>query len=98
MAHRALRRDLEEGADIVMVKPATAYMDIISIAKEMSHVPVACYHVSGEYAMLMHAANAGALDLKSAAMEQLQSLRRAGADILITYLTPRVLGWLNEGK
>jgi len=98
LAIRAVKRDLEEGADFVMVKPATLYMDIIREVKDFSPVPVCCYHVSGEYAMLWHAAAAGAVDLKAAGMETLLSLRRAGADIIITYLTPLVLSWLSEGK
>jgi len=98
LAIRAVKRDLEEGADFVMVKPATLYMDIIREVKDFSPVPVCCYHVSGEYAMLWHAAAAGGIDLKAASMETLLSLRRAGADIIITYLTPLVLSWLSETK
>jgi porphobilinogen synthase len=96
LALRATIRDLEEGADFVMVKPAVAYMDIIREVKNISKVPVCCYHVSGEYAMLWHAAAAGAMDLKASVLETLNSLRRAGADIIITYYTPRLLDWLKE--
>eukprot|EP00008_Paramoeba_atlantica_P010997 CAMPEP_0201490446 /NCGR_PEP_ID=MMETSP0151_2-20130828/26558_1 /ASSEMBLY_ACC=CAM_ASM_000257 /TAXON_ID=200890 /ORGANISM="Paramoeba atlantica, Strain 621/1 / CCAP 1560/9" /LENGTH=329 /DNA_ID=CAMNT_0047876413 /DNA_START=1 /DNA_END=990 /DNA_ORIENTATION=- len=96
LAIRALERDLEEGADMVMVKPASPYMDIIREAKQISNVPVACYHVSGEYAMLIHSARAGVFSLKDGVMEQFLSLRRAGADIIITYFTPQVLKWLQE--
>jgi len=94
LALRATIRDLEEGADFVMVKPAVAYMDIIREVKNISKVPVCCYHVSGEYAMLWHAAAAGAMDLKASVLETLISLRRAGADMIITYYTPRLLDWL----
>lgn len=96
LALRATIRDIEEGADFVMVKPAVAYMDIIREVKNLSKVPVCCYHVSGEYAMLWHAAAAGAMDLKASVLETLNSLRRAGADIIITYYTPRLLDWLKE--
>lgn len=116
LAIRAVKRDLEEGADFVMVKPATLYMDIIREVKDFSPVPVCCYHVSGEYAMLWHgvaATHKSAMDaalekgdlhslaqisdLKALAMETLLSLRRAGADTIITYLTPLVLLWLHGG-
>jgi len=94
LALRAVKRDLEEGADFVMVKPAGLYLDLIRETKNMSNVPVACYHVSGEYAMLWHAAKAGAFDLRTAVIEALTGMRRAGADIIITYYTPRLLDWL----
>jgi len=96
LAIRATLRDIEEGADFVMVKPAVAYMDIIREVKNISRVPVCCYHVSGEYAMLWHAAAAGAMDLKASVLETLNSLRRAGADMIITYYTPRLLDWLAQ--
>jgi len=94
LALRATDRDIEEGADFVMVKPA--FLDIIRDVKERVAVPVACYHVSGEYAMLWHAAAAGSFQLKSAVFETLLGMRRAGADIIITYFTPRLLDWLQE--
>jgi len=94
LAIRAAKRDEEEGADIIMVKPAGPYLDIIREVREMVHTPVACYHVSGEYAMLWHAAANGAFDLKTAVLETLRGFRRAGADIIITYYTPRLLDWL----
>jgi porphobilinogen synthase len=87
-AEEALREvalDLEEGADIVMVKPAVHYLDVISRVKDEFGVPVAAYHVSGEYAMLKAAARNGWLDEPRAMMETLTSIRRAGADIVITY-------------
>lgn len=77
--------DIEEGADIVMVKPAMPYLDVISKAKEVGSVPVAAYQVSGEYAMIMAANQIGWLDGKKAAMESLISIKRAGADLIITY-------------
>jgi porphobilinogen synthase len=94
LALDAVARDIEEGADYVMVKPAGPYMDLIREAREQVSVPVACYQVSGEYAMLHHAAQAGAFDLQAAVMESLIGLRRAGADYLITYFAPEVLKWL----
>jgi len=83
MAEIAL--DIEEGADIVMVKPALAYLDIIYRARQRFDCPIAAYNVSGEYMMLNSAADAGLLDRQSAIMEMLYSIKRAGADILITY-------------
>jgi porphobilinogen synthase len=82
--------DLTEGADIVMVKPALSYLDIIYRVKEISNVPVAAYNVSGEYAMLKHAARAGLIDEKKATLEMLTSIRRAGADIIITYFAKEI--------
>jgi porphobilinogen synthase len=84
-AMREVALDLEEGADIVMVKPALAYLDVISRVKEAVSVPVAAYNVSGEYAMLHAAAANGWLDLTRVVKETLLSIRRAGADIIITY-------------
>lgn len=94
---RAANRDVEEGADILMVKPGMPYLDIISDIKRThpSH-PLAAYHVSGEYASLWHSAQAGAYDLKAAVMESFTCLRRAGTDIIITYYTPMVLEWLAQ--
>jgi len=97
LAIRAFQRDQEEGADILMVKPAGPYLDIIRDMKNQVNTPIACYHVSGEYAMLWHAAAAGAFDLKTAVFETLRGFRRAGVDIIITYYTPRLLDWLKEG-
>jgi len=83
MAEIAL--DIEEGADIVMVKPALPYLDIIYRAKQRFDCPIAAYNVSGEYMMLNCAADAGFLDKDAAMMEMLYSIKRAGADIIITY-------------
>jgi porphobilinogen synthase len=84
-ALREVALDLDEGADIVMVKPAITYLDVIARVKEEFGVPTAAYHVSGEYAMLKAAARNGWIDEPRAMMETLTSIRRAGADIIITY-------------
>ena len=84
-ALREVQLDLEEGADIVMVKPALTYLDVISQVKAEFGVPTAAYHVSGEYAMLKAAARNGWIDEPRAMMETLTAIRRAGADIIITY-------------
>jgi porphobilinogen synthase len=84
-ALREVALDLDEGADIVMVKPAVPYLDVIARVKEAFGVPVAAYHVSGEYAMLKAAARNGWIDEERAMMETLTSIRRAGAEIIITY-------------
>ena len=84
-ALREVRLDLEEGADIVMVKPALPYLDVISRVKEEFGVPTAAYHVSGEYSMLKAAAERGWIDEERAMLETLTSIARAGADIILTY-------------
>ena len=84
-ALREVEQDILEGADIVMVKPAMTYLDVIARVKDTFHYPTAAYHVSGEYAMLKAAARNGWLDEKRAMMETLTAIRRAGADIIITY-------------
>jgi len=84
-ALREVEQDIDEGADIVMVKPALPYLDVISRVKERFSYPTAAYHVSGEYSMLKAAARNGWLDEKRAMLECLTSIRRAGADIIITY-------------
>lgn len=84
-ALREVEQDIEEGADIVMVKPAVTYLDVIARVKEAFGYPTAAYHVSGEYAMLKAAARAGWVDERRAMLETLVSIRRAGADIIITY-------------
>jgi porphobilinogen synthase len=86
--------DVEEGADVVMVKPALPYLDVIRRVKEATRVPVAAYNVSGEYAMVKAAVAAGALDERAAVLEALTSIRRAGADIVITYHAKDVARWL----
>ena len=83
--------DVEEGADIVMVKPAMAYLDIIREVKNNVHVPVSAYHVSGEYAMIKAAAKMGWLDEEKAVLESLTSIKRAGADLIATYFARDVV-------
>jgi len=95
-ALREVELDLDEGADIVMVKPALPYLDIIWRVKEKFRVPVAAYNVSGEYAMIKAAAERGWLDERAIVLETLTALRRAGADILITYSAKDVARWLRE--
>lgn len=94
-ALREVALDIEEGADVVMVKPALAYLDVIRRVKETFQVPVAAYHVSGEVAMIKAAAANGWLDEKAAALECLTAMRRAGADMVITYFAKDVAAWLN---
>jgi len=96
-ALKELMLDIEEGADIVMVKPAVHYLDVIRRLYEATDVPVAAYHVSGEYAMLMAAAANGWLDERTAALETLTAIRRAGAEIIFTYFARKAAQWLQEG-
>jgi porphobilinogen synthase len=91
---REISLDVAEGADIIMVKPAMAYLDIVRAAAEVSPVPVAAYQVSGEYAMIAAAAAHGWIDHRAAALESLISIRRAGADIVLTYFAADAAGWL----
>jgi porphobilinogen synthase len=86
--------DRDEGADVVMVKPALPYLDVVRRVKDATRMPVAAYNVSGEYAMLKAAAAAGYLDERAAALEALTAIRRAGADIVITYHAKDAAGWL----
>ena len=95
-AVREAALDLEEGADIVMVKPAMPYLDIIRRVKETFRRPLAAYQVSGEYAMLKAAARAGWLDEPRVAMESLTAIKRAGADLIITYYAKEAAGWLRR--
>ena len=87
--------DMEEGADIIMVKPAMPYLDIIRRVRELSLVPVAAYNVSGEYAMVKAAGIKGWIDEKKVMMEMLTSIKRAGADIILTYFAKEAAGQLN---
>lgn len=89
-----VRLDIDEGADIVMVKPAMGYLDVVRAAADLSPVPVAAYQVSGEYAMISAAAAKGWIDLQTVALETLTGIRRAGADIVLTYWAADVAGWL----
>ncbi|XP_062929945.1 delta-aminolevulinic acid dehydratase [Mobula hypostoma] len=97
LAIRAVDRDVREGADMLMVKPGMPYLDVVREVKNKYPChPLAIYHVSGEFAMLWHGAQAGAFNLKTAVMEALTSFRRAGADIIITYYVPQILSWLKD--
>jgi porphobilinogen synthase len=93
-AIRESRLDVEEGADILMVKPALPYLDLIRRIKDETSMPLAAYNVSGEYAMLKAAAAAGYMDERAAVLEALTSIRRAGADIVITYHAKDAAQWL----
>jgi porphobilinogen synthase len=93
-AIREVLADIDEGADIVMVKPAIPYLDIIRRAKDETRFPMAAYNVSGEYAMLKAAALNGWLDERKSVLEALTSIRRAGADLVLTYHAKDAAGWL----
>jgi porphobilinogen synthase len=93
-ALREIRSDIEEGADIVMVKPALPYLDVIRRAKDETRFPMAAYHVSGEYAMVKAAAANGWLDERRVVLELLTSIRRAGADLILTYHAKDAADWL----
>lgn len=99
-AREALREaalDAAEGADFLMVKPATLYLDVIAAMRAATTLPIAAYHVSGEYLMVKAAAASGWLDEKQVMLESLLSIRRAGADMILTYAAPQVAEWLREG-
>ena len=93
-AVREARLDMEEGADVLLVKPALPYLDVIRRVKDETRMPVAAYNVSGEYAMIKSASAAGLLDERAAVLEALTGIRRAGADIVITYHAKDVAKWL----
>ncbi|MHB8555542.1 MAG: porphobilinogen synthase [Candidatus Dormibacteria bacterium] len=95
-AMRELELDLLEGADMLMVKPALSYLDLVRQARDRFDLPLGCYSVSGEYSMLRAAASAGAFDLRSAVLETHLSMRRAGADFILTYFAREICGWLKE--
>ena len=95
-ALREIAEDIAEGADIVMVKPALAYLDVLARARDRFDLPLAVYNVSGEYAMVKAAAQNGWIDEKRIVLENLTALRRAGADILITYHALDAAAWLEE--
>jgi len=95
-ALREVDLDSEEGADIVMVKPALAYLDVIRQVREHCNLPIAAYNVSGEYSMIKAAAKLGWIDERRIVMEVLTGIRRAGADMIITYFAPQVAQWLQE--
>jgi porphobilinogen synthase len=96
-AIREIRTDIAEGADLVMVKPALPYLDVIRTAKDATRFPMATYHVSGEYAMLKAAAQAGWIDERRAVLESLMAIRRAGADLVLTYYAKEAADWLTSG-
>jgi len=93
-ALRECELDVAEGADVLLVKPALPYLDVVRRVKDATRMPVAAYNVSGEYAMLKAAAAAGYLDERAAALETLTAIRRAGADIVITYHAKDAAEWL----
>jgi porphobilinogen synthase len=97
-ALREIERDIEEGADIVMVKPALAYLDIISLAKRNFNYPIAAYNVSGEYAMIKLGAEVGLWDEKQAVNEVITAIKRAGADIIISYHALEYAKWKINGE
>lgn len=90
--------DVDEGADVVMVKPAGPYLDVLARVADVSPVPVWAYQVSGEYAMVEHAAAAGLVDRERTIGETLLGIRRAGAETILTYWAIEVAGWLHEGR
>jgi porphobilinogen synthase len=95
-ALKEIESDVAEGADIVMVKPALSYLDVVRAAKERTNVPLAVYNVSGEYAMVKAAAANGWIDGKRVTLEVLTSMKRAGADLILTYHAREVAEWLSR--
>jgi porphobilinogen synthase len=95
-AMREIALDIEEGADIIMVKPALAYLDIVSDVRDAFDVPVAAYNVSGEYSLIKAAGKLGWIDEKRAMMEILISIKRAGADLILTYFAKEAAKILNK--
>ena len=91
---RAIERDLAEGADMIMVKPALAYLDLVREARQRFDAPLAAYNVSGEYAMLKAAAANGWIDEERVVLETLTGIRRAGADLILTYHAKDAARWL----
>ena len=96
-AMKEIDLDMDEGADIIMIKPAMTYLDIVRQAQDRIDRPIAVYNVSGEYAMVKAAAQNGWIDEKRIVMESLTSMKRAGADIIITYHALDAARWLQEG-
>jgi porphobilinogen synthase len=94
-ALRELAADLAEGADVLMVKPALPYLDVLSQARRMTAAPLAAYQVSGEYAMIVAAGERGWIDRDAAAQESLTAIARAGADIVLTYFAREAASWLS---
>jgi porphobilinogen synthase len=94
-ALREIRLDVDEGADMVMVKPALPYLDVIRAVRDNFELPIAAYQVSGEYSMLKAAAQNGWLNERDAALEALTAIRRAGADVILTYYAKEAAAWLS---
>ena len=97
-ALREIALDIEEGADIIMVKPALFYLDVLARARATFNIPLAAYSVSGEYSMIRFAAEKGAIDLKRAVLEGTTAIKRAGADIIITYFAKDIGKWAKENS
>lgn len=95
-AMREILNDIDEGADMIIIKPALAYLDILKSAREICNLPIAAYNVSGEYSMVKSAAKTGIIDEKRIVMENLLCIKRAGADIIITYHALDAAKWLND--
>ena len=93
-ALKEIALDIEEGADVVMVKPALAYLDVIAAARQTFDVPIAAYNVSGEYGMIVAAVERGWVQREQAVMEVLTGIKRAGADMILTYFAKEVAGYL----
>ncbi len=98
MAMREIETDIAEGADIIMVKPAMAYLDVIKMAKDRFDYPLAAYNVSGEYSMIKAAAKQGWIDEKNATMELVTAIKRAGADIILSYHAKEMAQWLKAAE
>jgi porphobilinogen synthase len=97
-ALREVLLDVEEGADMVMVKPAGPYLDVIRRVREAVNIPVVAYQVSGEYSLLKAAAERGWVDERAAALESLVGIKRAGADLILSYFAPQISSWLGKDK
>ena len=97
-AMREIEKDIQEGADIVMVKPAMFYLDIVRRAKDQFKMPLAVYNVSGEYTMIKAAAEMGRIDEGAVVLEAMMAFKRAGADIIITYFARQVASLLVKGR
>ena len=95
-ALKEIALDIEEGADVVMVKPALAYLDVIAAARQAFDVPIAAYNVSGEYGMIVAAVERGWVQREQAVMEVLTGIKRAGADMILTYFAKEVAGYLRD--
>jgi len=95
-AVREVLADVAQGADMVMVKPGLAYLDVVRLVRQAVDVPIAAYNVSGEYSMLKAAADKGWIDERAVGLEMLMAFRRAGADLIITYLAKEAARWLKD--